>query len=156
MELLFGWSSTKNVDETINGIQLDIENGEINIINVSMPYCSKPNPDLYFQHLSKLDSFCESLNSSKICIVGNYNLNTTDAFGNLLEEFCNGYKMLSSSTVTYVSDPNNSMSWLDHCVASSAILETITCIAVLYGFVTSDHQPLAVLINTSGISRMDK
>ena len=48
------------------------------------------------------------------------------------------------------------MSWQDHCAASSTIPQAITCIAVLNGFVTSDHQSLAVLINTSGISRMDK
>ena len=34
---LFGWSSTKKVDETAIGIQLDTEKGEINIINMNMP-----------------------------------------------------------------------------------------------------------------------
>ena len=80
----------KDVDETRIEILLDTENGKIKVINVLMPWCSKTNTDLYFQYLSKLDSICESLNSSKICIVGDYNASPANAFRKLLEVFCNG------------------------------------------------------------------
>ena len=114
-----------------------------------------------FKYLSKLNLFCESLNSPNLCILGDYNAGPTNAFGKILTEFCDDnqltisdYQILPSTTFTYMSESHHSTSWTDHFVTSSSIHQAIAHASVLYGFVTSDHQPLAVTINSCKLPKI--
>jgi len=60
--------------------------------------------------------------------VGGYNAGTTNTFGALLEDFCmendfivSEYALVPQDTFTYISDTQNTTSWIDHFVSSFSV-----------------------------------
>jgi len=51
-----------------------------------------------------------------------------------------------SDVFTYCSDSGLTVSWLDHVICSSGIDSRVSDIAVLYGYMGSDHRPLSVSV----------
>lgn len=59
-------------------------------------------------------------------------------------------ELLPADSFTYISEACNTASWLDQCI-STADAHTIIAMNILYGAVTSDHMPMAILINVKDI-----
>ena len=52
-----------------------------------------------------------------------------------------------SDVFTYVSDSGVTASWIDHIVSSNGIDSRVSDVAVLYGYMGSDHRPLSATVN---------
>ena len=93
-----------------------------------VPYCSRANTDEFLAYLGKLRQLCEELQWPNIFFVGGYNAGTTNTFGALLEDFCmendfivSEYALVPQDTFTYISDTQNTTSWIDHFVSSFSV-----------------------------------
>ena len=146
--------SWSNLDNSILGLKLKMENISINVINVYLPYCSHANIDKYLAYLSKLNTMCETADHSCLCVLGDFNAGDNNMFGQVLHDFCTEYDfilsdklLLPNDTFTYVSDSHGSTSWIDHCLSSDAFHQAIRCMSVLHDIITSDHRPLAFTID---------
>ena len=60
---------------------------------------------------------------------------------------------IDSNSITYVSDMTDRGYWLDHAVASPGIHQLINCIDILNRYIISDHRPIRIIVNLSGILR---
>ena len=94
------------------------------------------------------------LNSCNIVILGDFNASDSNSFGKLLNDFCcnNNFKLsdkllLPSNSFTYYSEAHSTTSWLDHCLSSHSVHCLIECVEILYGYISSDHHPLAMTLN---------
>lgn len=143
-------------DDRLIGLTLSLPNRSILFINVYMPYCDPQNEDLYLSTLAKINSFVDDSPYSNIVLVGDFNAGPTNAFGRLLDAFCDDgnllisdYSFLASESFTYISDSHNTTSWIDHCVTSSNMHQSISHMEVLHDFVISDHRPLSICLEAS-------
>ncbi|KAL7369456.1 hypothetical protein ABVT39_012473 [Epinephelus coioides] len=82
-------------------------------------------------------------------------------FGRYLVEFCHDNKLLLSSKIhlptdsyTYVSEAWNTTSWLDYCVSTADAHECVDKVEILYGFATTDHMPVSIMLNVENLPAM--
>ena len=112
----------------------------------------------YLQYMTKLQVWAESLVNANLCIVGDFNASCANMFGKLLEDFAAqkyliiSYKAcLPSDTFTYLSDAHGTVSWLDHCISSPSLHQSIDNMNVLYKFSTSDHFSLVISLSCQSL-----
>ncbi|KAL7369612.1 hypothetical protein ABVT39_003431, partial [Epinephelus coioides] len=55
---------------------------------------------------------------------------------------------------TYVSKAWNTTSWLDHCVSTADAHECVDKVEILYGFATTDHMPVSIMLNVENLPTM--
>ena len=151
-------STLKANDESIVGLNLHTFDSSISIINVYLPYCCSANTDDYLMYLNNLQTMCDNLKTSNICIMGDFNAGDCNMFGQLLDEFCTEQDyiisdklVLPSDTFTYVSDSHGTTSWIDHCLTSASVHQSIINMSVLHNYISSDHRPLAITITSSNL-----
>ena len=62
--------------------------------------------------------------------------------------------ILPDDTYTFVSDVHvGTTSWIDHVLVSGGSLQACESMDVLYDFVTSDHEPISMVLNVGLLSR---
>ena len=92
------------------------------------------------------------------------NSTRTSIFGRELLSFCDENILVlsdveklseSGDVFTHYSDAHDSVSWLDHCMTSTAADKLITDISVSDRFAVSDHLPLCITVNIGGIHLSD-
>ena len=80
-------------------ISLYVLKYSISTLFIYLPYESPNNIFLFESHLVKLLLYCEFLNSSNYCILGDFNANS-----------CNPDSYFSNTLIKYCADNNNIMS----------------------------------------------
>ena len=63
---------------------------------------------------------------------------------------------ISSNTFTNISDFNYNKHWLDHVVSLWGIYDCINSLSILDGFITSDHNPLQIVLKKFLILNLTK
>ena len=131
-----------------------------------LTYESQENEDLFLDQLSTLHTIVDSLDSSCITIVGDFNSNVSNEnsiFSHHLDTFCTMYEYTWSSknhlppdTFTYISDAWGSTSWLDHCITSSDCDNIIKNMYVLQDIYESDHLPLVTEFDLTMIPAVNR
>ncbi|KAL7381375.1 hypothetical protein ABVT39_004885, partial [Epinephelus coioides] len=164
----------KKYDPLISVIRLRVDwcvaikvsyNGNVLIIlNVYTPYECSSNEDEYLQKLAFIGSFIEENECTRIYVMGDLNADISDrksVFGRYLVEFCHDNKLLLTSKIhlptdsyTYVSEAWNTTSWLDHCVSTADAHECVDKVEILYGFATTDHMPVSIMLNVENLPTM--
>jgi len=104
-------SAWANENKSIIGLSLRLENLSLTFINAYLPYCCQANTDVYLQYLSNLNTVCESIEDSSLCVIRDFNASECNMFGQVLSNFCAEYdyivsdkSFLPADTFTYVSD----------------------------------------------------
>ena len=162
-----GFMWKKGIDRYISIMQSEydwlicIKVFDFYIINIYLPYESPNNISLFEGHLVQLLLYCEFLNSSNYCIVGDFNANISNPdsyFSNTLIKYCAdnnniiSYKsLLESDRYTCVSSAWKTCSWLDHLLSTFDMHSSILDIKIDYSFILSDHHPLVFIINQNTI-----
>ena len=141
-----------NDDSTIIGLKLQLDNSVLNFINIYLQYCCPSNTDMFFQYLSKLNIMFESFDNPNLYVVGDFNANDNNLFGDLLKNFCLNHDLIISdqdilpdNSFTYFSHYHGTTSWIDHCLCSFSLHYIISQMEVLHNVITSDHRPLLLL-----------
>lgn len=142
------------------GIELNIRNTKMYILNVYMPYQSPSNEEEYLDKLGELSAILDDLDSSCFAVVGDWNANLADGgssqFAPFLNSFiqqndlhCSTKEILPSNSYTHVSEAWGTTSWLDHIVTSNDFHATIQNIKIGYELSGDDHIPVTIDINVS-------
>ena len=130
-------------------------------INVYLPYECTDNTDEFNDCLVKLNVFIDSINSTCVTIVGDFNANLSRAslFGDILLKFCVDnsidivdHATLSNDTYTYTSYSWGTTSWLDHVLCTADAKLCTSCLDVRYDCVLSDHHPIIGKIDVNIIT----
>ena len=150
------------------GIEIILDSIVFSILNVYMPYQKPEHEDLYFENLGYLKSCIDELNTSNICILGDFNANLgvsgNKLFSNCLIDFCNENSLIISDkinlpddTYTYVStrEGRSLYSWLDHVVSSTDFHSCINDIQVLYNVSDDDHIPITMKLKVSNLPKVE-
>ena len=90
----------------------------------------------------------------KFIICGDLNMHiNSDKFKELIE-LCNDtnlkiydYTFLNENSFTYVSELNNSTTWLDHFIVSNSIAKNVLKCWIDYDCIVSDHLPICLLLD---------
>ena len=158
--------------DRIHGIEIKTNNGNILILNVYLPYECRNNYDEYMNYLGKIHGIIQSADTPYVFVIGDMNADTymgrnstrTSIFGSELLSFCDENILVlsdveklsqSGDVFTHYSDAHDSVSWLDHCMTSTAANKLITDISVSDRFAVSDHLPLCITVNIGGIHLSD-
>ena len=101
--------------------------------------------------MGRLSSIIAECYEENVCIIGDLNAAPTSARFNEVLSLCddNSMKvcdtlMLDSNTYTHLNQGSLTRSWLDHCIVSEALLESIGDCNTGSDFSTSDHCTLNV------------
>ena len=148
-------------DDKFIVLQLQMGNKTILLVNVYIKsdLWEARTQNAYLECLSQLEHIIASFNFDSIYFLGDFNADPfngrawTNLCGfmskNSLE--CFDFKLLDSSTFTFVSFGNSYTRWLDHIVGRDTIDTTLSKACVLYDMVGSDHLPLSLTLHVSNI-----
>ena len=142
------------------GLMLNINGCKILFINVYMPWYNRGNHlhfDHYVQLLGELQSIIHDSDADHFCIIGDFNAHPTRPFFNELSQFCqtntlhiSDFELLDDDSYTYLQhrEGNIHTSWLDHCLTSQLLHESIDNFTIRYDLgITDDHFPIQVYFN---------
>ena len=138
-------------DPRLLGLCLKLEDREILLINVYLPYFAEYNRDEYLLYIGKILSIIEDAQTNHIFVVGDFNAKTGGIFYQEWLKALEGTDMLFSDvnllpqeTFTHVNNASMSRSWLDHCLAAASVHSCVSTIRVDSSYYGSDHYPLIV------------
>ena len=132
------------------GIQVAAGNTTVLIINVYMPWESHTNFDQYCMVLGDLQGIIQDSTADHVCIIGDLNAHPSRQFFNELTRFCQNHSLVisdvsllppSSYTHTQTRANFTSTSWLDHCITSSHLHDSVTNCIIPYNHATSLFLP---------------
>ena len=149
-----------NVDWAI-WLEVCFNGKRITILNIYTPCESYEAEDEFLNRLAFIHSFIEDNDSTCVYVYGNFNADLSDSnslFAKHLVNFCNDNKLILSSKVflpdnsfTYVSEAWHTASWLDHCLCTADAHASLENMEICYGLATSDHIPIAMLLNVDTV-----
>ena len=142
-------------DSRMMALDINILGTKVSILNVYLPYDDGVNIDSYRSYLAKID--VQIGDSYYACAIGDFNANISSnnhRFGKeLLENLILSDQLLASvDTFTFTSDAQGSTVWLDHIVSSKNLHVIINKVWVDYDFISSDHFPMFMKINTNTVN----
>lgn len=127
-----------------------------------MPCENTDNFPEYCELLSKIHAIVEDRGCTNSIVVGDFNADPRTPFGDELEDFCreNQYKyadklLLPGSTYTFVSDAHGTTSWLDHCLVTDSVYNSISKMYVDYGISWTDHRPISIEMTINNLTRLE-
>ena len=140
-------------DQRILGLRLSGSNRELFILNVYLPYFSPDNYDDYVCYVGKISSIIECSDFTDLMVVGDFNASTNGAYFNEWNLVCEEYDLifsdvvkLPSSSFTHVNNASLTKSWLDHCLVSRTVHNSILELNIDNNYYGSDHFPLKISI----------
>lgn len=150
-----------NVDWAM-GLDIHFNGKKISIlIYIYTPYESYESEDEFLNRLAFIHSFIEDNDSTCVYVNGDFNADVSDSnslFAKHLVHFCNDNNLVLSSKVflpnnsfTYVSEAWHTTSWLDHCLCTADAHASLENMEICYGLATSDHIPIAMLLNVETV-----
>ena len=145
--------SVVNFDsDRLLGLKLHLNETVTLFVNVYMPYELHAHLDEHIAILGTIQSAIQEINIDHVCIIGDSNAHPTRNFYAELLAFCNNLSLsvsdvnlLPPDSFSYYQSSTLSSSWLDHCITSEALNETISICKLLYEHgPVGDHIPLQV------------
>ena len=146
------------------GLELTNDDTKCTFINVYLPYQSYDNQDEYMNKLGKLQAVINELSTTSICILGDFNadISNSSLFSPQLKNFINESGLIVSdldklpiSSFTHVSHAWSTTSWIDHCISSADMHDSIANLDIKYEYVSSDHKPLLIEIDIKHLPKYD-
>ena len=138
-------------DDRLLGISVRLNGAVYLFINVYLTYFCDDNYSDYVMYMGKLASILDGSDAAGVVILGDFNAHPVNGFYAELEELCIGKDLIISDvqklpgiTFTHINQGSLTKSWLDHCVSSSTLHESIIDISVDNNYLGSDHFPLRV------------
>ena len=160
--ILWRSSLTMNIEvldlqvDWVCGIKISHDSKSMIILCVYLPcyHNSEDRQDLYLSRLGALLSIIEDLPTTSILVTGDFNADIskeTHSFGGHLQNFVeesglifSDQALLPHDSFTFVSDTWNTTSWLDHCLGTQDVHNSISRMSVCYHLGTHDHIPLCI------------
>ena len=122
-----------------------------------MPWETPDHFEEFNQLLGIIYSIIQDTEADHICLLGDFNAHPTRPFYNELTQFCHTHSltisdvaMLPPSSFTRMGHRHGieHSSWLDHCITSQCLHQTVESCNIRYDLVTySDYIPLQVALN---------
>ena len=142
------------LDSRLTAVIFSSAIGPILVCSVYMPtdYNDECSLIMYQDVCAKIQACFDDSDCVQVLIIGDLNCHSESRFFPFLSQLVFGNNwMLSdvnrlSDVYTYFSDSGLTVSWLDHVICSSGIDSRVSDIAVLYGYMGSDHRPLSVTV----------
>ena len=149
--------TVKYDDDRVIGIELKTSTYTLLFLCCYLPYECDMFYDDYCFNLDKFKCIIESADTPYVYILGDFNadIQSQSIFGSELIEFCDMNNMsfidksiLSPDTFTFISQAHGTISWLDHCITTTAGESSLIAnVSVLNDIACSDHLPLCIDIN---------
>ena len=163
--LSFLWR--KSIDDSVSiinynsdrllGLRLTVQNMTILFINVYMPWETPDHFDEFSQLLGLIDGITQDAEADHVCLLGDFNAHPTRPFCIELTQYCHTHSltisdvaMLPPSSFTRIGHRHGTVhsSWLDHCITSQRLHQTVESCDIRYDLVScSDHIPLQVKLH---------
>ena len=147
-------------DDRILGLSLTFGGLKYLFLNVYLPYCCPDNFNDYDMYMGKIASIIDDSDAAGIVLLGDFNASPTNTFYCELQQLCTVKNLIISDisklpqdTVTHIINGSLSCSWVDHCVSSQLMHNSITNIAVDDNYAGSDHFPLHVSFDFKDLPR---
>ena len=147
-------------DNRILGLSLAFGGLKYLFLNVYLPYCCADNLNEYDMYMGKIASIIDNSDVAGVVVLGDFNAGPTNNFYCELQQLCSVKNLIISDisrlpndTYTHVNNGTLSRSWVDHCVSSQSMHDSITNISVDKNYVGSDHFPLHVSFNFEELPR---
>lgn len=148
------------------GLKFNYNGKTLIILNIYTPYNSNEHVDEYVNTLACIQSFIEDNSSTFIYVLGDFNADLTDSkslFYKQLLRFSNDSNLVLSSTAllpddsyTYVSEAWSTTSRLEHILCTADAHASLQSIEMCYGLATSDHIPIAMVLNVENLAKVVK
>ncbi len=146
-------------DPRICGINLDFDGHSLAFFCIYLPTESEYNLLSFIDYLAKIKALVHSAQTSSVAVIGDFNCKpTSELFYTELQRFCHDNSLILSDitclpkhSYTYVSDSHNSVSWLDHCMSTVDMHQSLSSFEIVYDNVASDHRPMSFNLNCTGI-----
>ena len=132
-----------------------------------MPYQCIQNNEQYIDNLWNIYSFIDSINTTNIMIIGDWNANLGQSGNSIFEptmvDFCeennlviSTKELLPSNSYSHISTRSDNMfkTWIDHVVSSKDAHRAIENIDMLYNITDEDHIPFVAHINVTNIPKV--
>ena len=152
-------------DKRIFGLEVTSGSLKMLIVNVYFPYECHNNFYEYVDYLGKMYSIIDTTDTPYVIVLGDMNADTymyldpgsgyDSVFGKEMLKFCDEHNLIisdldrlgcSDKVFTHYSDAHNTVSWLDHCIATVNAHKLITDVSIIGKFVVSDHFPLSIRV----------
>jgi len=143
-------NSIKEVDSSdprLLSILLDTKKGKLLVINVYLPCNSFQNDDLITEYFGAIESRI-SKSDCMVIVMGDFNVSPLSKKFSELQQLCCDLELevadvnqLDENSFTFVSKSNGAVSWIDHCVASKNLINSVE---IPHLCSPSDHVPLVV------------
>ena len=145
------------LEDKFIGLVLNIANKNILLVNVYIKsdQWEVGTHDAYLDYLSQLELLIMSHQFDGIYFLGDFNADPFigRAWGNLCNFIsrnymeCFDFKLLDSSSFTFVSYGNTHTKWLDHIIGRNTEGINISRTQILYDMIGSDHLPLTAVLH---------
>ncbi len=142
-------------DPRICAIKYDSTIGPVLFVCVYMP-CDQGDAEClenYIDICAKLSVLYSEMDVVHFVVAGDFNCQPGSRFYDAILQLVDDHNLQLSdikrltNVFTYCSDGGLRTSWIDHCVCSYAVDQLISCIDVLYHYVSSDHKPIVIVFN---------
>ncbi|XP_045455984.1 uncharacterized protein LOC123665768 [Melitaea cinxia] len=139
----------------LTAIRGTIGGKSIIVFSVYMPTDAPDNSVEFVNCLGEIDAIVENNDVEAVYMLGDYNAHPGQPFWLELREYCSDKKWvcadteklgIMSNTITFISDIDGSMRWLDHCIVTQTAWKTISNVRVDSDVHWSDHFPLIIEI----------
>ena len=141
-------------DKRLLGLQITTEERNLIAINVYLPYYCADNIDDYLFYIGKLSSIFETIETCDFLVLGDFNASIGGMFYEKWLKVCEDYgttlsdvALLPDSSFTHVNHGSLTRAWIDHCLSSQTVHNSITEVCVKYECQGSDHLPLVITMN---------
>jgi len=143
------------MDSRFTAMILSSTVGPILVISVYMPtdYNDECSLIMYHDLCAKIQACFNDSDCVQVLILGDFNCSEGSRFFPVLSQLVKHNKWTMSDVkrlsdvFTYISDSGVTASWIDHIVSSNGIDSKVSDLAVLYGYMGSDHRPLSATVN---------
>ena len=150
------------LEDKFVGLVLNIQDKNILLVNVYIKsdLWETGTHDAYLDYLSQLEHLIISHQFDGIYFLGDFNADPFSgrAWGNLCNFLsrnsleCFDFKLLDSSSFTFVSYGNTHTKWLDHIIGRNTKCINLTQSTILYDMIGSDHLPLTATLHISSLN----
>lgn len=139
--------------ERICAIKVSVSNRSFMVVSAYLPTDCSENLVLFTDCMSAISAIVESEGEDSVYVLGDFNAHPGRRFGDELLLFCKEQQWLcadieklgiDSGCNTYVSEIHGTHSWLDHCLDTKALWDSVLEVRVCYSVYWSDHYPLFI------------
>ena len=159
-------------DDCVIGLEIDYNrNGNLLLLNCYLPYECHENTEHFYQCLGNIASIINTSKCIHVIAAGDFNADCSSLlamnerprqsrFGKIFRNFCEDENLVMCDIIhlqkeggvhTFLSEAHNSVSWIDHCIATASAAGLIRDICINNKYLSSDHLPMCLTLNYSHV-----